>query len=88
MIHESLPEYSIVLHLYIDEETKQVSRAAFSILKIIEEENHRIVVYPVHRLPEALLTAQTRTEITEVYNRITGRQEASAEIREEYSLNG
>lgn len=86
IVHESLPEYSMALHVYVDGETKRIDRATFSILKIIEDENHLITVYPVHQLPVEMLDEKTRNDITIIYNRISGKNVKSIEIREEYNL--
>ena len=86
IVHESLPEYSMALHVYINESSKKISHATFSILKIIEDAEHRITVYPVRTLPDELVTKKTRGEITEIYNRITGRSKESVDICDEYAL--
>lgn len=83
IVHESLPEYSMALHLYLDEEGK-VQRSTFSILMIVEDESHHITVYPINRLPE--ISDRTQEGITLIYNRITGKNEKLIEICEEYEL--
>lgn len=86
IVHESLPEYSMALHVYVDREAKQIDHAAFSILKIIEDEKHLITVYPIHQLPSEMLDEKTMEDIAVIYNRITGRSEISVDIIEEYPL--
>ena len=86
IVHESLPEYSMALHVYIDTDSKEITRAAFSILRIIEDSEHRITVYPIHVLPKEFLSEKTRREITEIYNRITGGCKEYVEICSEYDL--
>ena len=47
-VRETLPEYAVAAHLYL--EAGKIRKTAFSITKIIEEENGRITVYPVKEL--------------------------------------
>ena len=86
IVHESLPEYSMALHVYVDGETKLIDHSTFSILKIIEDEKHSITVFPVHKLPGEMLDEKTRNDINAIYNRVTGKSEENMEIREEYAL--
>lgn len=86
IVHESLPEYSMALHVYIDVDSKRIDHATFSILKIIEDEKKRITVYPIHELPNDFLDEKTRKEITEIFNRITGKSVSTADICAEYDL--
>lgn len=83
IVHESLPEYSMALHLYLDESGK-VLRSTFSLLKIVEDKSNNITVYPIDKLPE--ITTKNREDITAVYNRVTGKNEKLIEICEEYEL--
>lgn len=83
IVHESLPEYSMALHLYLDESGK-ISRTTFSLLKIVEKENHCITVFPINRLPE--VTKKMKEDIITVYNRVTGKAVKSIDICEEYEL--
>lgn len=86
IIHDSLPEYSMALHLYVEDKTKRIDHVTFSILKILEDEKHLITVYPVDRLPIEMIEDKTRSDITTIYNRITGKKEARVEIKGEYPL--
>ena len=86
IVHESLPEYSIALHVYINESSKRIDRAAFSIFRIIEDEQHHITVYPISKLPKEYISNQTREEITRIYNRITGSSKDMVDILAEYDL--
>lgn len=86
IVHDSLPEYSMILHVYINNENGKIAKVAFSILKIIEDERHRIVVYPIDELPERIADSRTRREITAIYNRITGKNIDLVDIMREYDL--
>ncbi len=86
IIHESLPEYSMALHVYVDADTKRIDHASFSILRIVEDKNHLITVYPIHQLPAELMTNDIKSNITTIYNRITGKNVQEIELRDEYQL--
>lgn len=86
IVHESLPEYSIALHVYIDNESHKIVRSTFSILKNVEMEDHSLTVYPIHLLPDGLATSATVKEVTAVYNRITGQNKDRIEISAEYLI--
>ena len=86
IVHDSLPEYSMALHVYIDRESKTIEKETFSILKIIEDDCHRITVYPVDKLSAELITDKTKSDITTVYNRITQKTESLVDICKEYPL--
>lgn len=52
----------------------------------MEDDCHMITVYPVHQLPAELMTKQMRSEITVIYNRITGKNLKEIDILNEYPL--
>ena len=86
IVHESLPAYSMAFHVYVNRETRKIGHASFSVLKNVEDSNHLITVYPIGQLPPELITEQTRSEITTIYNRITGSKAVNLDIQEEYPL--
>ncbi|MCI5839033.1 MAG: CapA family protein [Peptoniphilaceae bacterium] len=86
IVHESLPQYSIVLHVYINTSKTKIIKVTFSILKIIEDDNKGIIVYPLDKLPEKFISEDVLKEITAIYNRVTGNSCTKIDILEEYDL--
>ena len=46
---DKFSEYSIAVHFYIEEESKQINKITFSVLKVIND-NNRLMVYPAFDL--------------------------------------
>ena len=89
LLHENLPEYGVVVNLYI--ENKKIVQTTFSVLKIIEPRGKTLTVYPVDQLAAKTVSegelAQLRVDVAQIYSVVTG-DEASAdiEIQREYLL--
>lgn len=86
--HELLPEYSVALHMYIDEPSIKLT---FSILKIIEDKRHNITVIPVCKMIENMNVndkeySSIRKDVTFIYNRFTGKKEVRVPIQLEYPI--
>lgn len=85
-VRESLPEYGIAAHLYIAE--KKIVRTAFSIFKMVENENEPLHTIPCDTLysalPEGKEKAKLLLDIAEVYERVARKPFAS--IEREYHL--
>lgn len=86
--HELLPEYSVALHMYIDEPS---IRLAFSILKIVEDKRHNITVQPVYKMINDLKRNSKeynslQEDVTFVYNRFTGNNEGQVPFQAEYPI--
>lgn len=86
IVHESLPEYSMALHIYINNESRKIEKATFSIFRIIENEKGEINVCPISELEKSKLTDEIYKNVTIIYNRITGQSKSNIEILEEYPL--
>lgn len=74
MVVESKPEYSIMIHCYINEKTKRIHKLSFSILKIIEDKDGMITVWPVDELYKELSSEKKKklfSDINEIYQRCT-----------------
>lgn len=85
--HNLLPEYSIALHIYIDEGKK--NKLTFSILKIIENRRHELSVYPVDELISKLdkeSNKKLEKEVTFIYNRFTQNELDRIPVLREYEL--
>ena len=84
---ELRPEYSIALHLYIEDDQKQ--KLTFSILKILEDKKHKIRVIPVDELADNLEKEDKRLleqDVTFIYNRFLGKDELDIPIKREYEI--
>lgn len=81
------PEYSMLLHLYLDATSNQLEKATFSLVKGVEDDRNRVSVHPITQLYEiaddsekAALAADAAT----LYRRITGRDFPG--VQDEYAL--
>lgn len=90
ILDENLPEYSIMLHLYLDNKNKQINKTTFSILKIVESKNGMLKVYPIDKLFEILKTKKEREKIisdaTIIYNRFMNTNVDKVDILKEYEI--
>ena len=86
IVHDSLPEYSMALHVYIDEHSKKVVKVTFSILRIAEDDTHKVIVYPIEKWAKNNYSIKLQKEIDRVYNRITGMQLENVAVMQEYLL--
>lgn len=85
--HELKPEYSIALHICLEEGKKPL--LTFSILKIVENSKHEITVQPVDELAKQLNESEKRkleSDVTFIYNRFTQRNEKIIPILREYRI--
>src|SRR5699024_2979878 len=89
VIHEDLPEYSVMPHIYLDKKTKKTVRVTFSILKIVEDKSGSITVYPIDKLVDKV-DEKTKEKInynaTVIYNRFLGANQKKLQIKQEYSM--
>lgn len=89
IIQAPLPEYSIGLHVYIDSQSKHISKTTFSILKIVEDDSHNITVFPVHKLYKCMTESQKiieKEKIIDIYNRITEKNIKEITLMKEYDI--
>lgn len=89
IIKDVLPEYSIALHVYINKQTKRISKTTFSILKIVEDENHNLTVFPIDKLYNCIPESEKIFEmekIINIYNRITGKDIKEIDLAKEYNI--
>ena len=87
IVHSSLPEYSMALHL--DVEHRQIASASFTILKIVEDADGMIRVFPADALAGRLdgdELERLRRETEAVWRRITGEDGPFPGFRAEYRL--
>jgi hypothetical protein len=91
IITENLPEYSIMLHLYLRRgEEKKLNKISFTILKAVEDKKHGLVIYPVSDLVKTLKQEKERMNLVDdvsfIYNRFMGTKKNSVSIIDEYIL--
>ncbi|MFS0645395.1 CapA family protein [Siminovitchia sp. 179-K 8D1 HS] len=92
ILHENLPEYSIMMHIYLEKNKNNIrlSKATFSILKIIESKNHNLTVYPVIELIKKAKDEKEKKElindVTIIYNRFLNKNIKNIEIRDEFII--
>lgn len=87
VLHELKPEYSIIPHYYFDK--GNLVKTTFSIVKVVEDENHSLCVYPTSMLAERLIGAEKdelKKEIAFIYNRVKQTAVEDIEIKEEYEI--
>lgn len=87
IIHDSLPEYSVALHQYLS--TNNTVKYSFSILKIIEDEEGNIVVWPIEELYEKSNKQEKKClweESSKIFERVTGKKDKTFVVEEEYEL--
>lgn len=87
-VSESLPDYGIGVHLYI--ENKKIEKVTISIFKMVEENGEALRVVPVDLLYQELAGQaldHLRTEVAEVFLRITGKNLPDGAFQKEYELN-
>ena len=85
--HACKPEYSMLLHLYIDETSKRIEKATFSLVKGIEDEKHRVSVHPITQLYQFADDQEKQTlaaDAAALYYRITGKDFPG--MQDEYAL--
>ncbi len=87
---DNLPQYSMVLHFYIDEKSKTISKISFSLLRAEEDKKAYIRVYPVtlfcDLFPEK--RREVQIDIDTLCSTIYGRHVENMDIWSEYPLLG
>lgn len=86
-VPESLAEYGICAHLYVD--GKKIQKVTVSIIKMVEDENTPLRVIPVDILCGVLERDEREklvSEVSEVYTRVTGKKLPGGALLKEYDL--
>jgi len=90
IINEDLPEYSIMLHLYLGKFSKEIEKITFSILKIEESESGNLKVYPITELIKKNKTENERRRVisntTIIYNRFLNKNIKQLKLKDEFNL--
>lgn len=89
VLHEDLPDYSILLHTYIDKESKKIEQITFTILKIEENTDGSLTVYTINDLFDFISNKEKKNiqkDITKIYNRFTNKSKEFVDIKREYKL--
>lgn len=87
IVKSSLPQYGLIFHVYI--ENKKIVKTSFSIIKMVEEADHYLMVFPIDELyNKSSLSEQNKLikELATIYTRTTGK-EAFPGINREYKLS-
>lgn len=88
LLHENLPDYGIVTHVYVEDKT--IKKITFSIVKIVEHKNQCLTVYPFDRYIQMISNTgeikKTISEAKRIYHTVTGQATASFPIQKEYEL--
>ena len=82
-----LPEYSIALNVYINEENKQIEKQSFSFIKITEDKNHFVSVCPVYDLYQKAAQKEKDVILNDIIvltKRLTGEDTVESSLQEEY----
>lgn len=61
LLHEHHPAYGLAVHLYL--ENKQIAKASFTVLKMVEKRGDVLTVYPVDELYDRLSSEKKRAEL-------------------------
>src|SRR5699024_2154064 len=89
VLDENLPDYSVLLHTYIDKSSKKITKITFSILKVEETKNGSLTVFPIQKLYNQV-SIERKNEIqknaTKIFNRFTGNNVNLIDIKSEYAL--
>lgn len=91
VIHDLKPEYSIIPHYYFDKINGhiQLIKTSFSIVKVIEDENHVLCVFPISKLLNTLDERDrvvVMDDVRFIYNRVTQFNVDDIEIKDEYEI--
>lgn len=90
VLHELKPEYGIIPHFYFDENTSALVSITFTIIKMVEENNHVLSVFPISYLYNIISDSEKERLLNDVifiYNRVLpGRKQKRIEIQEEYKI--
>lgn len=87
--HECKPEYSQILNIYIDENSKEIVKCGFSFAKVVEDENAFLSVIPasdLYRSCDDKAKEELLNDIKSLYIRITGKEHTHTFVCDEYVL--
>lgn len=89
LLDEYKPEYSIAMHVYLKNDNIQISKITFSILKIIEEKNGKLTVWPIDQLYKKLGAKEKeklKKDAVYIYNRFLNLKKNEIDILKEYRI--
>lgn len=88
LLHENLPEYGIIPHLYMRD--RKIAKVTFSIIKMIEERNKLLTVFPIDRIVRGKSDTENielENAVKKIYSTVTGKKLIADEIiKSEYLL--
>ena len=87
-VEESLPEYGLAAHLYV--EGGRIRKTAFSIIRMLQREGKRMEIWPVDELAAALPEGAEKTALLRntaaVWARVSGKNAEAFSLSREYTL--
>lgn len=89
VLHDLKPEYGIIPHFYLDEDNMELQSITFSIIKMVESNDHNLTVYPVQDLYKQISLKEKnrlKDDILFIYNRLLGSNEQVIEMKNEYTI--
>lgn len=85
--YDKMVEYSVLLHMYVEEESRKID-CSFSILKMVNISDHRYQVVPVFDLinntKDVNIQNKLKDDNLKIYNRFLGMNKKHIEPQEEY----
>ena len=89
LLHENLPEYGLIAHLYV--ESNHIVKSAFSIIKVIEKKGEMLSVWPIDMLwqkADIVGKKEMERELAILLNHIYGSYEMDNLVQKEYEIEG
>lgn len=90
LLNEYLPDYSIMLHLYLNSHNSSLEKATFTILKMVEDKKQYVSVYPIKDLFDNMHTKNEKErvveDITKIHNLFLGGNSKKIEVLDEYEI--
>lgn len=84
VVDKDKPEYGIVLHVYIDEKSKEIAKISYSLVKMLYEDKQFKVV-DINYLKDKMDRAQLLEDINFINNKLTMKSNIT-EILDEYTI--
>ena len=90
VLHDLKPEYGIIPHFYFNEDIGELQSVTFSIIKMVESNDHKLAVWPVLSLYNQLSLIEKEAlekDVLFIYNRVVRCNKDVLEVKNEYEIN-